>query len=183
VIGIRITVAQDTATPALRALQAGIQPGRLAPILGRSAYNATRTHLFAKDATGNRLGGRRTHFYGAAARATNFALSGDAVVVSIPQLGIRQRYYGGTIKPKTAKYLTIPVHPSAHGKRAREFGDLHVLYGAAGPYGLARKDGTMLYRLAKSATQQADTSVLLTTEALATAIRPDLESYLKRLTK
>lgn len=180
-IGIRIKVT-DTATAALRRLHAGIQPARLAPIIGRSARNATREHLFSRDAQGNKLGGPRTHYYGAAARATNFTTEGNSVIVSIPQLGIRQRYYGGTIKPKTAKYLTIPVHPSAHGKRAREFGDLVVLFGRGGPYALARKDGTVLFRLAKSVTQRADSTVLPTTEALGAAIRPDLEAHIARLT-
>lgn len=32
--------------------------------------------------------------------------------------------FGITIKPKTAKMLTIPVNPKAHGKRAGEFPDL-----------------------------------------------------------
>lgn len=180
-IGIRIAVT-DTATPALRRLHAGLQPARLAPIIGRSARNAAREHLFGKDAAGNRLGGRRTHYYGTAARGTNFTTEGDTVVVSIPQLGIRQRYYGGTIKPKTAKYLTIPVHPAAYGKRAREFSDLRVLFGRGGPYALARKDGTVLYRLAKSVTQAADPTVLPTMEALGAAIRPDLEQHIARLT-
>lgn len=211
-IGIRINV-QDTATPALRRLEAGIQPARLAPIIGRSARNATREHLFARDAQGNKLGGRRTHYYGQAARATNFTVEGDMVVVSIPQIGIRQRYYGGTIKPKTAKYLTIPVHPAAHGKRAREFGDLQfAIKPGIGPC-LVRPGGmkatrtkvqqrgrfrgedstssvlstsygadVVMYRLVRSVTQQADPSVLPTSEALAAAIRPDLEAHIARLT-
>ena len=187
-LSVRINVT-DTATPALRRLEAGLQPARLAPIIGRSARNATREHLFAKDATGNRLGGRRTHYYGTAARGTNFTTEGDTVVVSIPQIGIRQRYYGGTIKPKTAKYLTIPVHPTAHGKRAREFSDLEVVFGQGGrPIALARRAsgkrtlGEIYYRLVRSVTQAADPAVLPTTEALGAAIRPDLEQHIGRLT-
>lgn len=187
-IALRIAVT-DTATPALRRLEAGLQPARLTPIIGRSARNATREHLFGKDAAGNKLGGRRTHYYGTAARGTNFAIEGDTVVVSIPQLGIRQRYYGGTIKPKTAKYLTIPVHPAAHGKRAREFSDLEVVFGPGGrPVALARKAsgkrtlGEIYYRLVRSVTQAADPTVLPTMEALGAAIRPDLEAHIARLT-
>lgn len=187
-VSLRLNIT-DTATPALRRLEAGIQPARLAPIIGRSARNAIRTHLFARDGQGNRLGGRRTHYYGTAGRATNFTLEGDTVVVSIPQIGIRQRYYGGTIKPKTAKYLTIPVHPAAHGKRAREFSDLEVVFGQGGrPIALARKAagkrtlGEIYYRLVRSVTQAADPTVLPTMDALAAAIRPDLEQHITRLT-
>lgn len=81
------------------------------------------------------------------------------------------------------------MHPAAHGKRAREFSDLEVVFGAGGrPVALARKAsgkrtlGEVYFRLVKSVTQAADPAVLPTTAALGAAIRPDLEAHIARLT-
>lgn len=187
-IGIRISVAEDTATPALAATTRGLAPAALGAVIGRAGRNTVREHLFARDGQGNALGGRRTHFFGQAARATNFALQGDTVVIAIDHVGIAQRFFGGTIRPKSAKYLTIPVHPAAHGKRAREFSDLEVIFGAGGrPVALARKArgrrgfGEIYYRLVRSVTQQPDTSVLPTDAQLDSAIQSEVEPYVQRL--
>ena len=188
-ISIHISTS-DLASPAIRRLQQGLQPARLTPIVGRAGRNAVREHLFARDATPNRLGGRRTHYYGQAARSTNFTVEGDTVVIAVTQIGIRQRFYGGTIKPKTAKFLTIPVNPAAHGKTAREFGDLELIFGAGGqPIALARKAkgkrrfGEIMFLLLKSVTQSADPSTLPSMPALAAAIRPELDKYIAHLTR
>lgn len=187
-IGLRIQISQDTATPALAATTRGLAPAALGAVIGRAGRNAVREHLFARDGQGNALGGRRTHFFGQAARATNFALQSDTVVISIDHIGIAQRYFGGVIRPKSAKYLTIPVHPSAYGKRAREFGDLEVIFGPGGqPVGLARKAkgkrtfGEVYYLLVRQATQQPDPSVLPTDAALDSAIQSEVEPYVQRL--
>jgi hypothetical protein len=124
-IAIQIN-ATNTAGPASRRVMSVLKPSALNPVIGRSANNTVREHLFGLNSSRpNKLGGRRTNFYGQAARATNFKVVSDTeVVVSIPKLGIAQRFFGGTIRPKAAKYLTIPANPAAHGKRAREFSDL-----------------------------------------------------------
>lgn len=103
-----------------------LSPARINPVIGRAATNTFIAHLRGVDASRpNALGGRRTHYFNGAARSTSFALKGDdQVIVSINQVGIRQRYFGGRITPKTAKFLTIPATPEAYGKRAREFADL-----------------------------------------------------------
>lgn len=44
----------------------------------------------------------------------------------------RVHEYGMTITPKNGKYLTIPSHPAAKGKRAREFNDLFFIPTANG---------------------------------------------------
>ena len=188
-ISIRISTS-DLAAPALRLLQQGLQPARLAHAVGETGRNAVREHLFARDATPNRLGStHRTHYYGRAGRSTHFTVEGNSVVIAVTQIGIRQRFYGGTIKPKTAKYLTIPVNPAAHGKTAREFGDLELVFGPGGrPIALARKArgkrrfGEIMYLLLKSVTQAPDASTLPSMPALAAAIRPELDKYINLLT-
>lgn len=123
--GIAIQISLDSATPAVQSLRAGLAPDQVNPIIGRSARNTYRTHLFGIDGQrANKLGGARTNFYASAARATQFRVQGDLVIVSINQVGIGLRYFGGTVRPKVKKYLTIPAVAEAHGKRASEFPEL-----------------------------------------------------------
>lgn len=183
-LAYQFTVSGHGLTAGAR-VKAALHPRRVGAVAGRAATNVLRAHLFARNADKpNALGGKRTNYYAQAARSTSYAFDGDdAVVVSINQIGIRLRYYGGTVKPRTAKFLTIPVAPEAHGKRAREFGNLELVFGEGGqPIALATKGdrrvqitanakgklvkkvvgrrGVILYRLAKSATFAADPSVL-----------------------
>lgn len=203
-VAIQIVTLRDEANPALARLRHGIRPQALFPIIGRSATNTIREHLFGLNATRpNALGGARTNFYAGAARSTQFQIVGDAVVVSINHVGIAQRYFGGTIRPKVAKFLTIPVHPRAYGKRAREF-DLELVFGRGGvPIALATKAslvtiirqtrtgtvtrklggrrGEIMYRLVKQVTQAADPSVLPHEGLIETRVQRDIESYINRL--
>lgn len=81
------------------------------------------------------------------------------------------------------------MHPSAHGKTAREFGDLELVFGLGGqPIALARKAkgkrrfGEIMYLLLKSVTQAADPAVLPSMEALGDSILPELDKYIGLLT-
>lgn len=203
-LGITFTVSRDAITPVVKRFGGALKPERLNPILGRSAVNTTREHLFGLNLTRpNQLGGRRTNFYAGAARGTNFQATDEGVTVSIVQVGIAQRYYGGTIRPKTAKFLTIPVNPAAYGKRAREF-DLELVFGPGGePVALATKGnrgvsitqnkrgqivkkqtgrhGEIMFRLVRSVTQKPDPTVLPYPELMAERIKKDVGSYFERV--
>lgn len=205
-VGIQISAVRDTATPALQRMAAAVQPGRLQAIIGRSAANTYKQHLLGLNQTrANALGGPRTNFYAAAARGTSFRVVGDDVVVSISSVGIRQRYFGGTIKPKTTKYLTIPAIPEAHGKRASEFQGLRfaivpdeqgrqrpaLVQGAQTLIRGRRSKGGVRFRaigeirervvfwLARSVTQQPDPTVLPYTELVETRVQRDVAAYLQ----
>lgn len=140
-LGIDVTL-KGGALDSVQSLAAGLAPARLNPIVGRAARNTYREHLFGINSQRpNALGGARTNFYAGAARGTHFRVEGDGVIVSINQVGIGLRYYGGTVKPRTKKYLTIPAIPEAHGKRASEFSGLRfaiVFDQSAGSNGLYR---------------------------------------------
>ena len=202
-VGLLIT-ATDTAGPAAKRVGALLAPARLNPVIGRSVNETVRHHLVSKNAASpNKLGGRRTNFYGQAARATNFkVLSDSEILISIPQVGIAQRYYGGTIRPKSGKYLTIPVHPAAHGKRAREF-DLEIVFGLNGqPVALATKKvsesrtrqsksgkitrtnvtrfGEIYYKLVRSVTQAPDPNVLPKPEVIGLFVQRDVDKVINR---
>lgn len=192
-VGLLIN-AQNTAGPAAKAVSRAIMPAQLNPVIGRSVRNSVREHLFALNGSRpNQLGGRRTNFYTGAGRATQFQVLSDThIEVSSNHVGIAQRYYGGTIKPKKGKYLTIPARAEAHGKRAREFPDLEVLRrgGVGEPFALARKingqggakgGGEILFWLKKEVTQRPDPTVLPTTDVMATAVQTDTTAYTNRV--
>jgi hypothetical protein len=203
-LAYQFTVSGHGLTTGAR-VKAALQPRRVGAVAGRAATNVLRAHLFARNADKpNALGGKRTNYYAQAARSTSYAFDGDdAVVVSINQIGIRLRYYGGTVKPRTAKFLTIPVAPEAHGKRAREFGNLELVFGEGGrPIALATKGdrrvqitanakgklvkkvvgrrGVILYRLVKSATFAADSTVLPLPDVLMGGVISAINAHLDR---
>jgi hypothetical protein len=200
-IAFSITI-KDDARPAVQNLAAGLAPARLNAIAGRSAHQVYRGHLFALNrARPNRLGGRRTNFYSAAARGTNWRDAGDHVVVSIASVGIRQRYFGGTIKPKTKKFLAIPARTEAYGKTPREFSDLVFVQFKSGSAALIRSHGDaplridsagnvsggghdlgeVMFWLVTSVTQRPDPSVLPPMDDVAKAINRDVLDYAHRL--
>lgn len=150
VIAYKIAIARDTATPATRALAEALAPARLAPVIGTAAAEATKKHFIELNrARPNALGGARTNYYTGAAEGTSWTPHDDgSVTISIRQIGLRLKYYGGTVTPgknisahsgKPTRFLTIPVNPKAHGRRASEF-DLELVYNHNGePVALATK--------------------------------------------
>jgi hypothetical protein len=210
-IGFTVTVAADTATPAVRSLVNGLQPAQLQPIIGRSARNIYREYLFDQNAKrANALGGKRTNFYSKAARGTSFDAVGDHVIISIASVGIAQRYFGGTIRAGAngsgKKFLTLPARAETHGKRASEFKDLEILWGRKGPYALAKRAATLIsvgrpgvggvrkigtrgqqggevmFWLKAEITQQPDPTVLPKPENVGAAVIKDLGDYAQLLT-
>ncbi len=80
---------------------------------GQRAAIKTRANARAK-------GGRR--LWGEIARATHLASYSDHhAQVAIDHVAARIRQTGGTIRPRDAKALTIPLTDEAEGKRAGEF--------------------------------------------------------------
>lgn len=155
--------------PPLLRLSDGIKRPGVRKAMGRAIGTTLRKHFTKLDSERpNALGGKRTHFYGQVRRSVQQPeLTGDGVVVAINHVGIAQRYFGGVIKPKTAKYLTIPVNPEAYGHRAREFELTPIFFADGGgvlvdhtnpnaPGGI----GEVYYRLATEVDQAPDPTVL-----------------------
>ncbi len=112
-------------------------------VAGRSLANKLRDHFIKLNAERpNKMGGKRTNFFLQVARSIQQPQSqDDLMIVSINQVGFAQRLFGGVIKPKNSRFLTIPATPEAYGKRAREFKDLEVLYNHQGrPIGLIQRE-------------------------------------------
>ena len=70
----------------------------------------------------NRLGGTRSNFWADVARSVQPATErGDEVIVSILDFRLLQKIYGGKIRAKRVKYLTIPISKEAYNTTARVF--------------------------------------------------------------
>jgi hypothetical protein len=192
----------DAAGPVIRELIDRI-PAEAPAIAGHAGELLVKERLTEADLSRpNALGGTRTHFYADAAAGTHSELVPEGALISINQVGIRQRVLGGTITPVNSKYLTIPARAEAYGHRAAEFGDLVVVFGRGGvPIALARawqspirigrprRDGTrrighsdeaggeILFWLVDSVTQQPDPSLLPSDQELVDRISSDLQAY------
>ena len=165
--------------PPLLRLADGVKRPEVRRVMGRGVANRLRKHFTELDSKrANRLGGKRTHFYGEVRKSVQNPLveAPDGVMVAINHVGIAQRYFGGVIEAKPGSKLTIPVHPEAHGKRAREFNDLTPIYFPDGDGILVRENpaspsgiGEVYYLLRQRVEQKADATVLPTDSELETA--------------
>jgi hypothetical protein len=136
-------------------------------IVGQAAQQLIKEHFekLANDSahhkTARSLGAQRTGLYEEASRATQQpVLERGGVSVSINQVAIAQRYFGGTIVPVNAKFLAIPARTETYGHRPREFKDLHPIFFKSGAAALADAEGGVYFWLVKSVTQSADPTVL-----------------------
>lgn len=125
--GIGVTITQDDATPLLERLKAAALPVGLSLIMARAVGIQVKDHLVALNAQRHKYG---RNYYAQAARSVTARGAGGFALVSVTQIGIRQRFYGGRITAgqngSGRKFLTIPACPEAYGMRAGEFNDLKV---------------------------------------------------------
>lgn len=122
---MQITVTyQDDASDALSRLRAGL--GAMETLHASMAFAveaSIRDHLRDKGYLGrkNALGGKTTGFWKGVSNSVASAADSDGATVSISARGAALQYFGGTVVPKKAKALSVPVHPSAHGLFARRY--------------------------------------------------------------
>jgi hypothetical protein len=152
-IAVDISVEKDTATPWLRELQGKLTSHRIAAEVGPRCTRLVQRHL--RGLGQNKRGWQSTHFYGRAAEATNWQEGFGFLNIVINQIGMRQRYFGGDIKPLNAGgALTIPASPEAYGKRAGEFSNLQFKFALDPERGVMRpalveKAGVMHIKLGR----------------------------------
>lgn len=124
---IQVNVTEQHVEERLRDLYARLRPGMIHKGIARGVSQLVTEHLFSYDRSHpNRLGGKRTHFYGEAARSVTSDFDESSATIRIDKQGLRQRWLGGEIRPKK-KLLTIPSIAEAHGKVAGEFSDLNLI--------------------------------------------------------
>lgn len=127
-----ISVVRDGATPAVTALAERLSPQRLAAAVGPAVARCVERHL--RGLGRNRRGWPTTHFWARAAKATSWAPHVEGAMVSVNQIGVRQRYHGGKISPVKAKALAIPISPVSYGHLPAEFPGLFLLKTKKGAY-------------------------------------------------
>ena len=126
-IAYRTGVLADYATPALAEKLAQCRPQRLRNIVGPALARYVQTHLLGNGP--NKRGWPTTRFWPRAARSTSWwsNAASSNVIISINQIGVRQRYYGGIIRPVKAKALAIPISPVSYGHVPADFADLFLV--------------------------------------------------------
>ena len=167
---------QDGVTPELNEVARRVSGERVAAEVGPRLTRLMARH-FVRNGT-NRHGWPTTNFWARAAKATSYQVSGSAVDIICNQVGVRQRYYGGTIRPVNAGALTIPMTGKAYGKLASDFPGLFLMVTKKGAFLARYTDRTrttnkgqtravkqkstleVLFRLAASVTQSPNPNVI-----------------------
>lgn len=187
-LGLKIDVKRYGDAEAPARVAAVLSRERSTPVIGQAAARVFVRHLRRLDRQRpNRLGGARQHFYNAAAQGTSWAPVVDGVLVSIASVGIRQRYFGGTIKPGPGKrLLAFPIHPESYGKTTKDFPDMYRIFNHEGrPSALARPVpgrafGEILFALAPQVVQKADPTVLPPDAEVLAAADKAMDSVVQR---
>jgi hypothetical protein len=196
----------DNATPAIKRL---IYSGRLInPMVGKSATKLFKEHFFnLQNTRRNKFDAPSSRFYAKCAKGTHFDLLPDGVLIGVNQVGIRLKYYGGTVKPgknksyttgKPTQWLTIPACAKAYNKRAGKFDNLKFFKNPNDPntaylvekptyatrgnrkQGIKKGDrirGLLMYVLKKEVTIKEDKTVIPTEEQIYARVREDLETF------
>lgn len=149
-----------------------------------------RDHFLEKDTKGNKRGWSRSNFWGEIARATTRGTSGDAVAdVIVGDRRLAIHVYGGVVRPKERRALTVPLHPMAKGKRVSVLqGELGVKIFPLKPKRgrrdtrgiLAAKIGgkvVALYALRSKVTIPRDPEALPSPEQLKPALQETFEDW------
>lgn len=159
----------------------------------RAARTVLQQHFAAKDKIPNRMGGHRTHFWADIRNSTQVGQVTDTSgEVDIGDRRFAQKLYGGTIVPKQAKALTIPVDKEAYGRRASVFEQetglkLFLIKSGGEPRMLATAEGigggarfiTVRYVLKQSVFQAPDPTALPPQEAMDQAANKAVERVIQ----
>jgi len=94
VSGIGITITQDDATPLLERLGTAALPSGISLVMARAVGIQVKDHLVALNAERHRFG---RNYYAQAARSVTAIGAGGFAIVTVTQIGFRQRLYGGQI--------------------------------------------------------------------------------------
>lgn len=167
------------------------KPRALNAALGSRLADELVAHFEAKDQVPNKLGGTRTHFWGDIARATQLRDITDAgSTVAIADGRFALHLFGGQVRAKESRYLTIPMAPEAHGRRASVLEDalgieLFVAETEDGDLWLASEKGEdeaeFWYLLALSAQIPKDPVALPAQDLLSAALGEEVDDFFARL--
>lgn len=174
-------------SPDLAVWREAVNPVKLNAELGREYASRLKTYFELKDAKPNAKGFPRTNFWRTVADATEFESADEsgATVAIGGEAGRRfaLRYFGGVVKPKTAKALAIPLRPEAAGKSPREIPDLFLIRSRTGDRAmLARRENAALrvyFLLVKSTTHEADPTAMPPADETQRELTEHAETFLR----
>lgn len=110
-----------------------------------------------------------------------------SIDIDVP--GVTRAYRDLDIRPRFRKFLAIPMHREAYGKKPSDFAELFVLNrkDTGKSYLVKKTPGTMqltyLFRLAKRAFQKQDKRLMPSDRELAGNVFARIEAYLDRVMK
>lgn len=163
-----------------------LSPRQRNAALGKALEASLRKHFRQRDAQPNKRNWKRQHFWGRIRNATSLAGYDDQkAVVTISDPAYSLKVHGGTVRPKEAKALTIPLREEAYGIRASS-GIIRDLFfirmrGSKKAY-LAKREGTALrlyYLLVKQTRHKPDPEALPPTRTLQQAFAQAIDSLSK----
>lgn len=175
-MGFQIKV-RDTATPRAAAVVRAYERGGHLRVVAHSAANTVKDHFQGLERARHR--GGRFHFWRRAASATKGEVHNGRATVVIDQEGVALRFFGGTVRPRVGKYLTIPVDERAYGRRVREFNDVRFIINRRTEKGVAMVDDRVLFALTTEAKHAPDPSVLPDEKELMAQVKDDLAVWTK----
>lgn len=115
------------------------------------------------------------------------SVTGSGATIANKATGLAHKITGGAITAKKAKFLTIPIIPQAHGRRARDFvSQIGPLFAAKGCLMWKKPDGSILpaYALKKSVTHKPWPGALPPDETITDAfVRGVQESISQQINK
>jgi len=145
-------------------------------VAGAAMRNELIAHFRKKNTKPNKLGGARTNYWSSAADSVTSLTQASKTQVSctVTQPGVSLHAMGGTVRPKRSKYLTIPVHPAAHGRSVKSFDN--VRFGK----GVVIVNDLVYYVLKRSANIPKDSDALPNDAKLTSAIDRAMAILAKR---
>lgn len=180
---MQVTIS-DGASPVLkRVLDKFTSPAdreKMHRIAAFAIETAVRKHLREGPAQKqNSLGGTSTGFYQKVINSTRVDADATVGTLSIQERGFALRYYGGTVRATRKKFLTIPIVPEAHGKRAPEIKDLFRIGDTLGKAIGRGKTRTFypMFLLRKVTRHPADPSLLPSRDVLLKAATDALGDF------
>lgn len=192
---ISLKLDKDEVTPHLRKLLKQAETnGPLARVLGRAASNEIKKHFRARNSSSpNKLGGSRTNFWTAVGSSVQSPKPASGkILIPITHPAISQKVFGGTIRARKSKNLSIPIHAAAHGKSPRVFSNLVFAISRRGNELLGQLVGVKLlgqlvggimrwlYVLKPSITQRPDPNALPSDRTVGAAMEKAGDIFLRR---
>lgn len=190
-ITAQVNQAKDTATPALKRMLssvAGSDRRDMLAVCARRLVNTLKEHFSVKERLPNKQGWKKSHFWSQVRSSVGIkSVTNTEATVTISDPRFSIHYYGGTVRPKEAKALAIPLVPEAKGiyPRSGLIPGLFLVRTLKGAF-LATKDkGKSMFLkfwfvLVKSATIPKDPTALPPDKTISESLEKEASLFLMR---